>query len=660
MKKRVSEIAETILRERYYAPGEDWHGLCKRVSNFMASAEKDADKEFWAKKFYNILYNLEFLPNSPTLMNAGTRVKNLSACFVLPVKDSMEEIFDALKTTALIHASGGGTGFDFSELRPAGSVVKSTNGTTSGPISFLKVFDAATNVIKQGGRRRGANMAVFRCDHLDIEEFVKCKTEEGDISNFNVSVAITDKFMQACEKNEEFVLNYNTKELDPKTIKANDLMDLIVEGAWKNGEPGLLFIDTVNRLSKIDEEIRATNPCGEIPLPPYGSCNLGSINLLKCLKGNGINWDKLDELVRIGIRFLDNVVTLNEYPDHRIKKATMKYRPLGLGIMGYADLLIIHKIRYGSPESYDLINKLMERIVNAANDASRLLCETKGENKEGKGRRNSILMSIAPTGSISLIAGCSSSIEPNFAWEYESHRVDRVFKHYHPLVKEYLHHNIEKTIATLPDYFVTTLGVSPIQHVDTQATFQKYVDHAISKTINLSKDATREQIRDVFFHAWRCGCKGITVYRDGSREEQVLVSTQKKEIVSTTKYAPVKRVEKLKGITVKKRTDKGSIYITVNFMNNALVEVFLNAGILSSSIEGLSRLISLALRSNISPLEISTQLRASGGDVEEVIASIIEEYGTSNGEKCPECGEKLTQKAGCIECESCGYGKCTI
>jgi ribonucleoside-diphosphate reductase alpha chain len=646
MSKRLSENAEIVLAERYYQPGEDWTTLTERVARFL-----DIDGKY-SREFAEMIRELWFLPNSPTLMNAGTKLKNLSACFVLPIPDHMDGIFSILKTAALIQAGGGGTGFDLSELRPIGSVVSSTNGTTSGPISFLHVYDAASEVIKQGGKRRAANMAIMRADCRDVRQFIRCKSVEGEITNFNISIAALDKFMRAVELDDEWVLDYNLHGLEPVSLRARELMNLIVEGAWRNGEPGLFFIDIVNRLSTIDEWIAACNPCAEIGLPPYGSCNLGSINLSKFVADGKIDRSAIVQVVSLATRLLDNVVERNEYVLSEIEVSAKKYRPLGLGVMGWADMLLQLKVRYGSQESFEIAEDVATMILNEAHAESARLCVERGPNGEGKNRRNAMLTSVAPTGTLSLLAGCSSGIEPNFEWEYESHRVGRVLKHVHPLIASYVVAGEE-----LPAYFVTTFDVTPEEHVLMQAVWQRHVDHSISKTINLPHSATRKDIYDAFMLAWKSGCKGITVYRDGSRQEQVLVSKTRQDIAGTQKIAPITRPGVLFGKTYQMTVSEKRAYITVNNINGTPIEVFLQP-----DVGGLGRLVSLALRSNISVDEVIEQLRKSQGSVELAIASALELSckHTETAELCPVCRNKIHNSGGCKECPSCGWMACSV
>jgi len=653
---KLSENAEKVLQARYYQEGENWDRLCRRVAKFVGR-ERDEETQ---RAYYNVMNSLRFLPNSPTLMNAGTQLKNLSACFVLPVPDNMQGIYDILRVAALIQAEGGGTGFDFSELRANGAKVSRTNGKTSGPISFLRVFDASTEIVKQGGRRRGANMANLRVDHRDILEFIRCKRVEGDIRNFNLSVSILDSFMEAVENNEDWTLSYGIHDLDPIVIPAKEIMDAVVDGAWQNGEPGMFFLDTTNRLSSISEHISGTNPCGEIPLPPFGSCNLGSINLFQFINSRGkIDYSELEYTVRIAIDFLDDVVSVNEYVDERITESSLKYRPLGLGVMGWADFLLMKKVTYGSEESLELAKQIMRFISDIAKDESEKLLGSRGPNgEEDHKRRNAMLTSIAPTGTLSLIAGCSSGIEPNFAWEYSSNRIDRVLHHYHPLAYPYM-----KDGKKLPEWFVTSLEVAPEQHVDMQAGFQEYVDHAISKTVNLPYHATKDDVREIFFRAWRKGCKGITVYRDGSRQEQVLVAKTTADLASPEKTHPIKRPLLLQGVTVK----KDSFYVTVNTIADTPAEVFLH-GMKTFSPDGLGRLISLALRSNVSISEVIDQLKRCqteeetlvGEALEEAIQNLQDGQASHQIDTCPVCGGKVVKESGCSVCKECGWSACSI
>ncbi len=505
------------------------------------------------REYYSMMVNLEFLPNSPTLMNAGTRLGQLSACFVLPVEDSIEGIFDALKWMALVQQSGGGTGFSFSRLRPKGDIVGSTKGIASGPVSFMEIFDKATDVIKQGGKRRGANMGILRVDHPDIIEFINAKASGRRLKNFNVSVAVTDSFMRAVENDDHYNL------VNPRTgkpvarMKARDIFDLIVMNAWKTGDPGLIFLDEINRKHPLKGlgEIEATNPCGEVPLLPFESCNLGSINLTKFVRDGKIDWEKLGKTVRLATRFLDNVIDANKYPIKSLEEMAQANRKIGLGIMGWAEMLIMLGIQYDSNEALSLASRLMKFITDTARDESRKLGEERGSfpnfkhsvwARKYKAMRNATVTTIAPTGTISIIAGCSSSIEPLFAVAFvrnvlEGARLLEVNKIFEKMAREKgfysrdLMYKIARTgsIARIPEIprdmkrlFRTALDIDPEWHVKMQAAFQRYVDNAVSKTINLKNDAPPSEVRNAFFLAWKLKCKGITVYRYGSKEKQVL------------------------------------------------------------------------------------------------------------------------------------------
>jgi len=532
--------------------------MFRRVARTIAQADrlydKEADSEKTEEDFYQVMVNLEFLPNSPTLMNAGTELGQLSACFVLPVEDSIEGIFDALEHMAIIHKSGGGTGFSFSRLRPKGDVVKSTKGVASGPVSFMRVFDTATDVIKQGGRRRGANMGILYATHPDILEFITAKSMEGMLTNFNISVAVTEEFMKAVQDETEYgLINPRTKEV-VKKLRAKDVFDLIITMAWKTGDPGLIFIDEINRRITIPKvgRIESTNPCGEQPLLPYESCNLGSINLAKMVKEGDLDWDKLRRVTRTAIHFLDNVIDINRYPLPEIERMTKANRKIGLGVMGFADMLIQLKIPYDSEKALEITEKVMKFISEEGKKKDVELGEEKGSfpNFEGsiweregyKAMRNATLTTIAPTGTISIIAGCSSGIEPIFAVAFvrnvmEGTKLLEIQSSFERMGKERGFYSRElmmkiaksgsvQSLAQVPDdlqrIFATALDIAPEWHVKMQAAFQEYVDNAVSKTVNLPTDATPEDVRKVFLLAYKLKCKGVTVYRYGSRREQVL------------------------------------------------------------------------------------------------------------------------------------------
>lgn len=557
---KLSLNAVRVLEKRYLLKDEKGRvietpsEMFQRVARSIALADKKygGDVDETARRFYRAMANLEFLPNSPTLMNAGTDIGQLSACFVIPVEDSIEGIFDALKYMALIHKSGGGTGFSFSRLRPKGDVVKSTGGVASGPVSFMRIFDVATEVIKQGGRRRGANMGILRVDHPDIMEFVTAKSEEGVLSNFNISVGVTDEFMEKVERDEEYdLINPRNGEV-VRTVRARDVFELIVANAWRTGDPGLVFLDEINRKNPTPSlgVIEATNPCGEVPLLPYESCNLGSVNLSRMVSKGDVDWERLSETVRLGVHFLDNVIDVNNYPLPQIEAMTKANRKIGLGVMGFAEMLIQLEIPYDSKEALEMARKVMRFISEEARRKSVELGEERGSfpnfeksvwAKSYSSMRNATVTSIAPTGTISIIAGTSSGIEPLFAVAFVRNvigtRLVEVNHLFEKMARERGFYSRElmlkiakagtlQNVDGVPDdvkrLFVTALDVAPEWHVRMQAAFQEYVDNAVSKTVNLPHDATLEDVRKVFMLAYKLKCKGITVYRYGSKREQVL------------------------------------------------------------------------------------------------------------------------------------------
>ena len=676
---KLSENAIKVLEKRYLEKDEDGNlledveGMFRRVAKAVASAdEKYTDDAGLAKienDFFEMMTELEFLPNSPTLMNAGRPLGQLSACFVLPVEDTMEGIFEAIKNAALIHKSGGGTGFSFSRLRPKGSSVNSTGGVASGPVSFMKVFNAATEAVKQGGTRRGANMGILRVDHPDILEFISCKKDNSEITNFNLSVGITEEFMRAVEHNLEYDL------IDPKTKKpvgklnAKKVFDEIVEMAWKNGEPGIIFLDRLNRdnVTPVLGEIESTNPCGEQPLLPFEACNLGSINLYNMLDSQKttLDFDKLAITVKKAVHFLDNVIEVNKYPLPEIDKMTRGTRKIGLGVMGWADMLCALGIPYNSQRAIDLADKVMDFISKNAQKASQELAEQKGVfpyyeesifSKQGIKLRNATTTTIAPTGTLSLIAGVSSGIEPIFAISYirnvmdnsELIEVNPVFKnaaikgrfYSEDLMRKIALAGSVKDMEEIPveirNIFVTAHDVNPEWHVKMQAAFQKHTDNAVSKTVNLSHDATTEDVREVFIQAYKTQCKGVTIYRDGSRDFQVLNIGKvkgKEEAAAAqplpagdneycdscndlskvrTGIEPRPRPDITTGFTEKVRIGCGNLYITVNYDETGICEVFTNtgrAGGCPSQSEATSRLVSVALRSGMDVKAIVEQLK---------------------------------------------------
>jgi ribonucleoside-diphosphate reductase alpha chain len=726
---RLSKNAITVLEKRYL--GKDQKGrvtetpvdMFHRVADAIASADRkfdsNADTAVLAEQFYSMMANLEFLPNSPTLMNAGRELGQLSACFVLPVGDSMDEIFDAVKHTALIHKSGGGTGFSFSNLRPKNDMVKSTTGISSGPISFMQVFDVATETIKQGGTRRGANMGIMRVDHPDILDFIKCKADQRHLNNFNISVGLTDSFMEALEGDEPYpLINPRSKETTGM-LKAGDVFDLIVRQAWENGEPGIVFLDRLNRDNPTPHvgTIESTNPCGEQPLLPYESCNLGSINLGLMVKDGQVDWERLRETVHLAVHFLDNVIELNRYPLDEIAKMTFANRKIGLGVMGWADMLISLGIPYNCAEAIELGEKVMAFVNDEGHKASQDLAKERGPfpNFEGsvysrRGEppvRNATVTTIAPTGTISIIANTSSGIEPIFAVSFVRQVLDNnILVEVHPLFEEMARkrgiysdalmekiaaHGTIQDISELPadmrEIFVTAHDITPDDHIRMQAAFQKYTDNAVSKTVNFPKTATVDEVREVYELAYKLDCKGVTIYRDGSRENQVLstAKTQKGAREGEEKFVRERPVL-LKGWTYRMQTGCGPLYVTINEDDDGLFELFTTmgkaGGCAASQSEAIGRMVSLTWRSGVQPEEVVKQLMdischsPSGFGADKVlscadaVAKAIKTHMSSTGhtekmEKralfkgaCPECGGRVEHEGGCAVCHSCGFSEC--
>ncbi len=760
----LTENAIKVLEKRYLKRDEKGNvtekpaDLFRRVAQNIASAEVKFSSTIEAKQyeeeFYKMITQQEFLPNSPTLMNAGRELQQLSACFVLPVDDALESIFETVKETAMIHKSGGGTGFSFSHLRPKDDIVLTTKGVSSGPVSFMTVFDAATEAVKQGGTRRGANMGILRVDHPDILDFITCKRDNSKINNFNISVAVTDEFMEAVEEGRMYdLINPRTKEKQ-KQLNAREVFDLMTEMAWKNGDPGIVYIDRINAYNPtpLHGEIEATNPCGEQPLLPYESCNLGSINLARMTKVGSnnqyeINWDRLRKTIYLSVRFLDDVIEMNKYPLKKIEDTTKSNRKIGLGIMGFADMLIKLGIPYNSKKAITVAEKIMRFVQEESKKASARLAEERGEFPHFKGSiydvpnqpklRNATTTTLAPTGTISIIASCSSGIEPLFAISYIRRVMDNTeLVEVHPyfkkiakemgfysdeLMKKIAEHGSVHGIDEVPEevqkVFVTAHDIKADWHIRMQAAFQKYTDNAVSKTINFPTDATVEDVRNAYTLAYKDGCKGITIYRDKSREVQVLnIESKKEQEKKSTGIIPRERPIETLGKTLRVGTGCGNLYVTVNQDKAGLCEVFAkmgkSGGCAAAQSEAISRLVSLCLRCGIDTEAILKQIKGvrcpsplwvKGGMIlscPDAIAKTIEQYiGNGNGHghdavedeftdvdvvvaaaaqkaapavsvmeeldnrtdmcpECPECGSMVDFSEGCIICKSCGYSKC--
>ncbi len=720
----LSPNAVVVLKRRYLKKddnGEVTEGaqeMFRRVAETIAEVDRiydpKAEVAATTRKFYELMAGLYFMPNSPTLMNAGRELGQLSACFVLPVEDSIESIFDAIKHTAIIHKSGGGTGFSFSRIRPENDGVQSTKGVASGPISFMNIFDVATETIKQGGTRRGANMGILRCDHPDIERFITCKNDTKRLNNFNISVGLTDAFMDAVKNKADFpLINPRTGE-EVKKVKAEALFNLIVESAWATGEPGIIYLDAINRHNTLPHlgEIESTNPCGEQPLLPYESCNLGSLNLAKAVKDGAVDYSQLKKMVHTAVHFLDNVIDANNFPLEAIKEQTLANRKIGLGVMGFADLLLKLGIPYNTEEAVTVGEEVMSFIQKEARQASALLADKRGNFKyyagsrydgNGIGRmRNATTTTIAPTGTISIIAGCSSGVEPLFAISYvrrvlEGTELVEVHPYFEEIAKRRgfysgeLMRQIAQTgsIREFPEIpqdirrlFVTAHEVSPQWHIRLQAAFQKYTDNAVSKTVNFPHQATADDVRQVYLMAHELGLKGVTIYRDGSRDQQVLSFGGAKKTQTLEYITPRPRPERTTGVTELINTGCGKLYVTVNKDDLGFCEVFAQmgktGGCASSQIESTGRLISLALRSGVkieslikqitgircpSPIwQNGHQVLSCPDAIAKVLASVAKIEApapTMTMAACPDCGGAIEHESGCLVCHSCGFSKCS-
>ena len=761
----LTENAKVVLDRRYLSKDregnilEDADGLFRRVARNLSEADlkygdSEEARQATEDEFYEVMGSLELLPNSPTLMNAGRELQQLSACFVLPVHDSLEAIFDEVKQTALIHKSGGGTGFSFSSLRPEGDVVGSTGGIASGPVSFIRAFDTATDVVKQGGTRRGANMGILNVNHPDILKFIQAKEDGRHLNNFNISVAVTEEFMQQAQAAEDYdLINPRTGKVTGQ-LNAKYVFDLMAEMAWKTGDPGLVFMDRINRDNPNPQlgKIESTNPCGEQPLLPYESCNLASINLARMVKYSEddvvIDWERLDRMVQVTVHLLDNVIDMNQYPIAEIEEMSKKTRRIGLGVMGFADLLIQLGIRYDSEEALKIADQVMGRIQRETHQASAELAEKRGSfpawegsiyNREGPAEesrpmRNSAPTTIAPTGTISIIAGASSGIEPLFALSYVRNVMDNtrlveanpyfeaVAKQEGFYSKELMDQLVEKgSLETLDvpqwvkDVFRTSHDINPEWHVRMQGAVQRHTDNSVSKTINFPHDATIDDVSQAYMLAYQLDCKGITVYRDGSKAGQVLSTGESSADAASSGdvlvgaaepsgyLTPRDRPRTTHGVTERVRTGHGNMYVTINFDEESKpFELFgtlgKSGGCDSAQLEAISRLVSLALRSGVEPRHIIEQLRGitccpawdSGTLVRsspDAVALALERHiateagerlepspgavqmelvsrSASNGnghtpaKKCPDCNTPVVYQEGCLMCVACGWNKC--
>ena len=769
----LTENSRVVLRRRYLSKDregnvlEDADGMFRRVARNLSMADlnyepvTEEDRQDTEQEFYNVMRRLEFMPNSPTLMNAGRELQQLSACFVLPVDDSLDSIFERVKETALIHKSGGGTGFSFSRLRPEGDVVGSTGGVASGPVSFINAFDAATDVVKQGGTRRGANMGILNVDHPDILRFIHSKEDGEHLINFNISVAVTEDFMQRVERGQAYdLVNPRTGEITGQ-LNAREVFDQLTQMAWQTGDPGIVFLDRINRGNPNPQlgRIESTNPCGEQPLLPFESCNLGSLNVARMVRYTEdevvIDWDRLAEAVRVGVHMLDNVIDMNDYPLAEIEHMSKTTRRIGMGIMGFSDLLVQLGLRYDSEEGLELGAQVMRRIQDETYKASTELAEKRGTfpawdgsvyNQPGNVRRmrNSAPVTIAPTGTISIISGASSGIEPLFALSYVRNVMDNTrlvegnpyfeaVARYEGFYSQELMEQLAlkgsldlidddlKVPGWVKEVFRTSHDITPEWHVRMQAAFQEYTDNSVSKTINFPNGATVEDVADAYRLAYETNCKGITVYRDGSKAGQVLstgetgahdAAESAAGAAGSAVRVPQERPRRVQGTTERVHTGHGNMYVTITFQEEGKpFEVFSTLGKAggcdSAQLEAISRLASLALRSGIGAQDVVEQLKGitccpfwdegtlvrSGPDavalalqryiegageeagptesksvqlqfVPEPVSMYHNGNGNGNGgaaptaRKCPDCNTPVIYQEGCLMCISCGWNKC--
>ena len=760
--------AHAVLKRRYQAKDregnviEEPDQMFHRVADNLALADRaygatDEELDRTRDEFYRVMRSLEYLANSPTLMNAGRELQMLSACFVLPVSDSMEEIFETVKQATLVQKSGGGTGFAFSRLRPEGDIVGSTGGVASGPVSFMRAFDGATEAVKQGSTRRGANMGILRVTHPDILRFITSKEDGKSISNFNISVAVTEDWMEKVKNGEEYELINPRTGKSTGTLNARDVFNQLAEMAHKTGDPGIVFLDRINRDNPTPQlgQIESTNPCGEQPLLPYESCNLGSVNLARMLiyndDGAEIDWDRLAMVIKTAVHMLDNVIDMNDYPIPEIDEMSKKTRRIGLGVMGFADLLLQLGIPYDSDGALAVGEELMAFVRRATDEASVELARARGvfpawegsiyDHEGGLRMRNSAPTTIAPTGTISIIAGCSSGIEPLFALSYMRNVMDNtllaegnpIFEavakredFYTQALMEELAEtgSLHELDATVPEWvkrlFVTSHDISPERHVRMQGAFQTHTANAVSKTINFPATATTDDIGEAYMLAHELDCKGITIYRDGSKEQQVLstgatgrqsLDDEADELMpAETPLIPRGRPQEMTGVTERIRTGHGNMYITINFDEKRNpFEVFTTLGKAggcdSAQLEAISRLVSLALRSGVDIQAIVAQLRGitccpawDNGvlvrSAPDAVALALQRHTTPDAEeqedigtsdisgsqlklfasvknkatwdltgkmprsRCPDCDSPLAYQEGCLLCTGCGWNKC--